>query len=58
MTTSIEENKAVMRQVETPLNKSGGEAARPRSPNNANAGPTKAEESLNIHGAPYKDRRK
>lgn len=56
MPTSVEENKAIMRQTETFLSKSGGEAIVPRSPNNTNAGPSKPEQSLNIHGAPYKDR--
>lgn len=41
MPTSVEENKAQMRQTETFLNKSGGAATQTRSPNNSKFRPTK-----------------
>ena len=58
MPTSIEENKAQMRQVETPLNKSGGVMATSRSPHNTKGSTTKLPEPLGIHGAPNYDRHK
>jgi hypothetical protein len=56
MPTTIEENKAAMRQVETPLNKSGGAAQRVRSPNSTKSSATPNPPSLGIHGAPYTNR--
>jgi hypothetical protein len=57
MPTSVEENKAQMRQVETPLNKSGGVAQKVRSPWSTPGSVTPSPASLGIHGAPYTNRR-
>jgi hypothetical protein len=56
MPTSVEENKAAMRQVETPLNKSGGAAQKVRSPWSTPGSVTNSPPSLGIHGAPYTNR--
>jgi hypothetical protein len=51
-----EKAKAAIRQVETPLNKSGGAAQQVRSPWTTPGSVTKTPESLNIHDAPYINR--
>jgi hypothetical protein len=56
MPTSIDENKAQMRQLETLLNTSGKEGQRGRSPNFTKSSATPNRASLGIHGAPYTNR--
>jgi hypothetical protein len=53
----INRTKAAMRQVETPLNKNGGEVHRSRSPNNTVGSVTKLPEDLGLH-TPFRDRKK
>ena len=55
MPTSIDENKAAMRQTETPLNKSGGAAQKVKPLVNTGER-DQYPPSLGIHGAPYTNR--